>query len=297
MDINFELYKVFYMVAKAGSFTAAAKELFISQSAVSQSIKSLENNIGSKLFIRGSKNVVLTSVGEMLYSHVEQAYNLIKSAESKVNELKSLSLGEIRLGVSDTILRCLLLPTLQRFISDYPKIKIRITNRTTPGIIDSIKSGTVDLGIITLPVNDENLDVIEFREVEDIFVASSRFGYLKGKKTTPDELAALPLLLLRKESSTRRNLDLYFENKGIKIAPEIELESIELLLELSIIGLGVAHVLKESAAPLLAGGELFKLDLLDPAPARVLGIAKLRNVPFSPAAEVFVSRLKELKTV
>ena len=110
-----------------------------------------------------------------------------------------------------------------------------------------------------MPVNDENLDVIEFREVEDIFVASSRFGYLKGKKTTPDELAALPLLLLRKESSTRRNLDLYFENKGIKIAPEIELESIELLLELSIIGLGVAHVLKESAAPLLAGGELFCL--------------------------------------
>lgn len=291
MDINFDLYKVFYVVAKTGSFTAAAKELFISQSAVSQSIKSLEDNIGSRLFVRGSKNIALTSVGEMLYSHVEQAYNLIKSAEGKIMELKSLNLGEIKLGVGDTILRYLLLPTLQRFISDYPKIKIRITNRTTPGIIDSIKSGTVDLGIITLPVNNYNLDIIEFREVEDIFVASSRYGHLKGKKTAPDELAALPLLLLRKESSTRRHLDMYFESKGLKIAPEIELESVELLLELSRIGLGVAYVLKESAASLLSGGELFKLDLVEPMPKRMLGIAKLRNVPFSPAADVFVSRL------
>lgn len=296
MDISFELYKAFYMVAKTGSFTAAAKELFISQSAVSQSIKSLEDNIGSKLFIRGSKNVLLTPVGEMLYSHIGQAYNLIKSAESKVSELKSLNLGEIKLGVGDTILRCLLIPPLQQFITDYPRIKIRITNRTTPGIISSIKSGAVDLGIITLPVNDKNLDVSEFREVEDVFIASSRFSHLKGRKIKADELAAQPLLLLRKESSTRRNLDLYFESKGLKITPEIELESVELLLELSRIGLGIAHVLKESAASLLASGALFKLDLHDPLPGRILGLAKLRNVPFSPAAEVFVSRLKKLKT-
>lgn len=291
MDINFESYKTFYAVAKSGSFSSAAKKLFVSQSAVSQSIKSLEKNVGSTLFIRGSKRVKLTSVGEMLYSHVEQAYSLLKAAEAKMREMQLLDLGEIKIGVGDTILRHLLIPVLQQFILEYPKIKIHIINRTSPGIIDSLKSGAVDLGIVTLPVTDKDIDTPEFREVEDVFVASSRFGYLKSRSVTPEELAVLPLLLLQKESSTRRNLDSYFTGIGLNISPEIELESMELLVELSKIGLGVAYVLKESVADMVSSGELFILKLTHSIPKRKLGIAKLRNVPLSPAAEVFASKL------
>jgi len=291
MDINFELYKIFYTVAKKGSFSAAAKELYVSQSAVSQSIKSLETLSGSTLFIRGTKHVKLTSVGEMLYSHVEQAYNLLKTAEAKMREMQHLGMGEIKIGVGDTILRYLLIPLLQKFILEYPMIKIQIINRTSPGIINSLKSGTVDLGIVTLPVLDKNIDAPVFKEVEDVFVASSRFEYLVGKTVTPEELAALPLLLLQKESLTRRNLDSYFNSFGLDIAPEIELESMELLVELSKIGLGIAHVLRESVSEMVSSGELFILDLAEPLPKRKLGVAKLRNVPLSPAAEMFESML------
>lgn len=291
MDINFELYKTFYLVAKSGSFSAAAKKLFVSQSAVSQSIKNLETIAGSTLFIRGSKHVELTSVGKMLYIYVEQAYSLFKTAETKMHEMQVLELGEIKIGVGDTILRHLLIPLLQQFIVEYPKIKIQIINRTSPGIIDSLRSGAVDLGIVTLPVTDKDIVTPEFREVEDVFVASSRFDYLKNRFLTPKELAALPLLLLQKASSTRRNLDSYFSSIGLNISPEIELESMELLVELSKIGLGVAHVLKESVAEMVSTNELFILKLTETLPKRKLGVAKLRNVPLSPAAELFSSKL------
>lgn len=291
MDINFEFYKTFYLVAKSGSFSAAAKKLFVSQSAVSQSIKNLETIAGSTLFIRGPKHVKLTSVGKMLYSYVEQAYSLFKTAEAKMYEMQVLDLGEIKIGVGDTILRHLLIPLLQEFIVEYPKIKIQIINRTSPGIIDSLRSGTVDLGIVTLPVTDKDIVTSEFREVEDVFVASSRFDYLKNRFVTPGELAALPLLLLQKASLTRRNLDSYFSGMGLSISPEIELESMELLVELSKIGLGVAHVLKESVKEMVSTGELFILKPTETIPKRKLGVAKLRNVPLSPAAELFSSKL------
>jgi len=291
MDINFELYKIFYTVAKLESFSAAANELYVSQSAVSQSIKSLETQIGSPLFIRGAKRARLTALGEMLYKYIEQSYSLIKTAENKIMEMQHLELGEIKLGVGDTILRHILLPTLQQFIAEFPSIKIKIINRTSPGIIDSLKSGSVDLGIVTLPVTDNNIDTQEFKEVEDVFVASSRFGNLRDSSVTPHELVSLPLLLLKKGSSTRRNLDSYFASFGLYISPEIELESMELLVELSKIGLGVAHVLRESVADTVSAGELFMLQLAEPLPKRKLGIAKLRNVPLSPAAEMFAKKL------
>lgn len=292
MDINFELYKIFYIAARAGSFSSAAKELFISQSAVSQSIKSLEENIGSPLFVRGSRNVKLTATGEMLFGHVEQAYNLIRAAEDKIEQMQSLSLGEIKIGVGDTILKYLLTPYLQQFIKEYPKIKIRIINRTSPGIINSLKKGTVDFGIVTLPLYDRELDITEFREVEDVFVASPRFIELKDKIIEISEMSKLPLLLLEKQSATRRNLDVYFSSRGFNITPEIELESIELLVEYARIGLGIAYVMKESVISLLENNELFILKTTESFPKRKLGIAKLSNVPLSPAAAQFVKKLE-----
>jgi DNA-binding transcriptional LysR family regulator len=292
MDINFELYKIFYTAAKSGSFSAAARALYISQSAVSQSVKSLEGKTGCALFIRGPKNVKLTDAGEMLFSHVEQAYSLLKAAENKMLEMQSLTLGEIKIGVGDTILRYLLTPFLQQFIEAHQKIKIQVINRTSPGIIDSLRKGIVDFGIVTLPVEEPDIETFEFREVEDVFVASSRFIEFKEKLIGLTELSSLPLLLLQKESSTRRNLDEYFTANAIEIIPEIELESMDLLVEFARIGLGIAHVLRESSNALVKSGELFELKLAEPIPKRIIGIVKLRNVPLSAAAKEFVGNLR-----
>lgn len=293
MDVNFELYKVFHTVAKTGSFSAAARELFISQSAVSQSIKNLEECTGSLLFARGPRRVKLTAVGEMLYSHVEQACNLLNKAEAKIREMQSLDLGEVKIGVGDTILRYLLIPFLQKFIRDYPNIKLKIINRTSLGIINSIRTGAVDLGIVTMPISDSDIDAAVLCEVEDVFIASSRFSSLENRPVSLEELAAYPLMLLQKESSTRKNLDSFFISKGIEITPEIELESMDLLVELARIGLGIAYVLKECAIQFVEKKELFMLQLKEPSPKRQLAIASLKNVPLSPAAQAFREKLRE----
>ena len=219
----------------------------------------------------------------MLYSHVEQACNLLNKAEAKIREMQSLDLGEVKIGVGDTILRYLLIPFLQKFIRDYPNIKLKIINRTSLGIINSIRTGAVDLGIVTMPISDSDIDAAVLCEVEDVFIASSRFSSLENRPVSLEELAAYPLMLLQKESSTRKNLDSFFISKGIEITPEIELESMDLLVELARIGLGIAYVLKECAIQFVEKKELFMLQLKEPSPKRQLAIASLKNVPLSPA--------------
>ncbi len=291
MDINFELYKTFYLVITCGSFSGAAEKLFITQSAVSQSIKSLETKLGVTLFFRRSRDLQLTPEGEMLFTHIEQAYNFIKSGELKLSEINNLESGEIRIGASDTVCKYLLLPYLQSFNRLYPKVKIQFINRTSPKIIETLKNGLIDFGIVTIPLEDKNIIVQELTAVEDIFVAAPKFAELKQKQLSLIELNNYPVLLLEKASTTRRNFDDYLKRNDLTLVPEIELESMDLLVEFARIGLGIAHVLKESALTAIKAGDLFELKVAEKLPQRKLGLITISQVPLSKAAEVFSGML------
>jgi DNA-binding transcriptional LysR family regulator len=294
MDINFELYKIFYHAAKSESFSSASRKLFISQSAVSQSIKSLEDKLGVKLFIRKGKQMVLTGEGVLLLTHIEQAYNFIKTAEHKIFEIQNMEAGEIRIGASDTVCRYHLVPCLEKFNSIYPKIKIHVINRTSSQILTLLKNGIVDFGIVTLPVYDEDVAVSEFMGVQDIFVASDKFSYLVGKIIDFKDLSHYPLLMLEKSSSTRRNMDSFFRDAGAYITPEIELESVDLLVDFAKIGLGIACVLKESALDALNKNELFIVSTKEKLPERKLGIISTKSVPLSKASSKFIDFIPHL---
>jgi Transcriptional regulator len=289
MDINFELYKIFYYTAITGSFTEASKRLYVTQSAVSQAIGNLEEKMGTSLFIRKTRSIKLTHEGEILFKYIDQAYNFIKTAEGKITEIRNLSLGEIRIGVGDTHCRFYLIPYMKKFIELYPHIKFKVINRTSPRIIDSLKNGQLDFGLVTLPVFDDAINISRFRDVRDVFVASNKFAELKGQTISLSGLIRYPLLLLQKDSSTRRNLDKFFSHKGLEIMPEIELESVELLVEFARIGLGIAHVLFESAEKLVESGELFIVDTEEPIDYRTLGIATMKDIPVSLASSEFIS--------
>lgn len=291
MDINFELYKIFYHAALCGSFSDAAQKLFISQSAVSQAIKNLEEKIGSQLFLRKPRNVKLTHEGELLFKHIEQAYNFIKTGENKIYEMHNLDSGEIRIGVSDTVCKYHVIPYIENFSRVYPKIKIRVVNRTSGQIINILKNGLVDFGIVTLPVPDNNISVKEFITVEDIFVASDKFSGLKDKTVKLGDLSRYPLLMLDKNSSTRRNLDIFLSSKGVEIAPEIELESVDLLVEFAKIGMGIACVLRESAISAIEKKEVFEIKTDETLPVRKLGIVSMGDVPLSQASCKFIESL------
>ncbi|MCX8131099.1 MAG: LysR family transcriptional regulator [Clostridia bacterium] len=292
MDINFELYKIFYYAGKYGSFSTAAEQLFISQSAVSQSIKNLEEKLGSPLFHRKTRSVKLTREGELLFKHIEQAFNFIKIAESKLSEIQNMSAGEIRIGVGDTICKYFLIPHLENYSRLYPKVKIQVINRTSSQILSTLKKGIIDVGIVTLPVTDQSISVDDFIPVQDIFVACNKFSQLKNKKVGIRDLAGYPLLMLEKDSATRRNLDSVLGRYGINPTPELELESIDLLVEFAKIGLGIAHVLKESAEESIRNKELFQVKTDIDLPERNLGIATMKDMPLSHAAAEFISIIK-----
>ena len=151
MDINYELYKVFYHVASSLSFSEASKQLFISQSAVSQSIKVLEKKLGITLFIRSTKRVQLTPEGEILFRYVEPAVNLIQRGEAQIMESSALGGGQIRIGASDTICRYFLVPYLNRFHREHAGVHIKVTNQTSTRCVDLLESGQVDLIVTNYP--------------------------------------------------------------------------------------------------------------------------------------------------
>lgn len=291
MDINFELYKIFYYAAVCKNFTEAAEKLFMTQSAVSQAIRNLEAQIGCRLFYRKARNVTLTQEGELLFRHVKQAFIFIKTGEKKIIDMQNLEYGEIRIGVSDTICRYFLIPLLKNFYNTYPNIKIQVFNRTSSGIVEALKSGFIDFGIITLPIQEPNISVKNFIDVQDIFVACDKFSMLRDREVDLSELCSYPLLLLDRNSTTRRNLDLLLKENGLSCIPEIEMESMDLLVEFGKIGLGIAHVLRESAREAIEKGELFEIKLKKDLPPRKLGIITMKDLPPSRSAEELIRYL------
>ena len=293
MSINYELYKVFYYVGHYLSFSQAAKHLYISQSAVSQSIKQLEEQLGSRLFLRHSKQVKFTPEGELLFAHVQQGFNAIQLGEKALLELHSLERGEIRIAASDTICKYYLLPYFKEFHERYPKVKLRILNRTSPVCLELLKSGAVEISIINLPEElPEGLETVQVQEIQDVFVANSSFSLLKDKVVPIKELAHYPILMLEKGTVTRQFFDKFQAERGLKIIPELETGSLDLLIELAKIGLGISLVTQEFLGEELTKGDLFVIKTKEKIPGRKLGVVTPAHTPLSPAAGKFTGLLK-----
>ncbi len=203
MDINYELYKVFYYVATTLSFSEASKQLFISQSAVSQSIKALENKLGQTLFVRSTKKVQLTPEGEILLRHIEPAMNLIKRGETQLVDTASTG-GQLRIGASDTICRYFLVPYLERFHKEFPNAHIKVTNQTSMKCVDLLEAGLVDLIVVNYP-NSHLTNLYTSKKIasfQDVFVANNAFSELKNKRISFKELLNYPILMLERRSTT-----------------------------------------------------------------------------------------------
>lgn len=287
MNIKLEHYRFFKEVAIRKSISEASKRLFISQSAVSQSIKQLEAELGVKLLFRNSKGVTLTPEGEILFEYVNSAMTLLEVGEHKLSSMKKLEEGELRIGASDTISRYLILNMLEKFHNSYPKIKLQIVNRTTSQAIELLKSGKLDLAFVNMPYEDESVIIKPYLEVHDIFVASPEI-YDSKREYTLEELMGLPLILLERSSNSRRYVEKYFNKNGFKLKPEIELGSHDLLLEFAKIRLGISCVIKEFSEHMLKSGDLVELKLKKSIPKREIGIAFLKGVSLSSAAEEFL---------
>ena len=288
MDINYELYKVFYHVATTLSFSEASRQLYISQSAVSQSVKTLEKKLGTPLFIRSTKSVQLTPEGETLLRHIEPAIQLIRQGEINLMEAGSLGGGQLRIGATDTICRYLLIPSLTQYPKLYPNVHIRIMNQTSLKCVDLLESGQVDLIVTNYPNsrmgNREQIQVIS--EFHDVFTASrAHYPQLENRRVSLKEIQNYPILMLDRHSTTNEFLHQMFRREQLELIPEIELDSNDVLLDLASIGLGLAFVPEYC---LTDHNKLYPIRLAEEMPSRKVVLATSGNVPITQAAREFL---------
>jgi len=289
-----DLYKVFCMVGKCQSFSKAAKELYMTQPAVSQSIMQLERDLNMRLFTRTYRGVALTNEGKILFEYASAAINLINVGEEKLLEVKNLTAGELKIGVGDTISRYFLLPYLEEFNEKYPNIKFKIINSTTSELCEILKSGEIDIAICNFPIEDPALELRECREIHDIFVCGEKYKEkLLKKPLSFSEILKFPLIILEPKSNSRSYVEKYMLEKGIQLIPEIELGSHDLLLEFTKINLGVACVVKEFSEEYLKNNILYEIKTLEEIPKRSIGLCFLKSVPLSPASKKFVEILEK----
>lgn len=291
MDINYELYKVFYHVAITLSFSEASKQLFISQSAVSQSIKVLEKKLNQKLFIRSTKRVQLTPEGEILFKHIEPAMNLIKQGENQLLEAHTLNGGQLRIGASDTICRYYLVPYLNKFHKQFPHVHIKVTNQTSIACASLLEHGQVDFIVVNYPNSALSSTHIPrvINEFHDVFVANRQYFPLDGQEVSLASLQKYPILMLDRKSTTSEFLHAMFQRSHLDLVPEIELSSNDLLIDLARIGLGIAFV-PDFCIP-TDDKDLFVVKLKEELPKRQMVVAYNERMPISQTAKQFMSML------
>ena len=269
MTANLEYYKVFYHVVKYGSVTAAAEMLAISQPAVSQSVRQLEEILGAKLFYRTPQGLKPTAEGELLYFYIEKGYEQFELGEKRLFQAMNLERGEIHIGASDMTLRFFLLPYLEKFHERYPAIKISVTNVPTPAAMTLLKEGKIDFAVVSGPLKESGGIVQRpVKRIQDVIVAGKKFAEYQDKKLPLKILEELPLITMEPNTSTRHFMQEFWEEHQICVQPEFELATSDMIVQFALRNLGVGSVVQDFAQPFLESGELKILDLEPTMPPR-----------------------------
>ena len=285
MDIDLELYRAFFVVAKHKHMTKASEELHISQPAISQSIKKLEEQLGGTLFLRSNKGMELTEEGKMFYEYVKRAIELINNAENEFTSFKDLNKGEIKIGCSTTLTKLVLLDALKKFHSDYPNINIDITNDLTSNLINDLKLGKLDFVIFNESnIKETNLDLQKIKELRQGFVYNPLF--YKDEVTSFNDLNNYPLILQKEESNSRKLLDYIALNNSVKLLPKMEVVSQDLITEFTNIGLGIGFVIIDLAKRNFK--ELEELKLNKKIPNINVYLATNKSISLTFASKTFI---------
>ncbi len=286
MKTKLDYYKVFYETARHASFSTAARHLYISQSAISQCISQLEDDLGTQLFVRSRRGVTLTKEGMLLFQKVESAIQTIEQGETLLAQLHHLESGALIIAAGDTITKHYLLPYLEKFHVMYPGIRIEMANSYSSRLLQFVKEGKAELAFVNLPAYDDELCIEPCFQIQDIFVCGAE--YEAKESYTWEEMAQEPLILLEKNSSSRRYLDKSFERERVALNPQIEIAVHDLLIQFASIHLGVSCVVEEFSKESLKKGIIRKMELCPPLPPRSIGYAHLKHNPLSLPAQAFL---------
>ncbi len=289
--IDAELYRVFHIVAECGTISAAARELHVSQPAVTKSVKKLEDLIGCTLFQRSSKGVRLTTEGRILFDYVKYGFEHLRNGERVLKKVRNKGQGLVKVGISSILCRHYFIPHLEAFHKKYPGIRIAIVNRTSPETLKMLEQGHIDFGIISIPMDRSRFLFHELMAIQDIFVAGCQYPELRNSLPLT-ALSRYPLMMLEKENVTREYIDAYLAENSVSLQPEIEVSSLEFLAEFARIGLGVAAVIRDFVQEDLRRGLLYEIPVTPDIPPRKIGVVTPKNLSLSIAAEAFIDSVR-----
>lgn len=310
MDFNLANYKIFNTVASAGNISHAAKELYISQPAISKAIRKLEESLGVILFTRSSRGVRLTEEGNLLYEYTKSAFDTLSQGERNLRRIHELGMGHLRIGVSATLCKYILLPYLKIFVQTNPHVKITIECQSTFKTLELLEQNKIDVGLIGLPEDLKNLDFHPVRKIKDIFVATSSYlDNLTLRESTAilttdtHKNNRIPLssslifktatiMLLDEKNMTRLFIENYFTKNQIETNQILEISNMDLLIEFAKISLGVSCVIREFVENELNQGLLVEIPLETPLKAREIGFAYKKSQPLNEALEKFIDFYK-----
>ena len=280
MNINFELYKVFYEVANEKSISKGAEKLLISQPAVTQSIRTLEEQLGGKLFIRTPKGVVLTNEGEILYNYIKEGMNYFINGSNKFLSLKNLDSGVLNIGASTVISENILIDVLGLFHKKYPNVVINIYNDLTDNLVKKLRNGDLDIIVISTDNNYKDIEVHDVCLLHDIFVSNEILDITLDR----DNINDLNIIIQKNPSVMRRNFDKCID---FEFSPKMEVVSHSLVCKLVSNGFGIGLVTKEFVKDFYE----VKSNILIPARRVVYGIKDGRECSFS--CSEFIKMIEE----
>ena len=292
MQVNLEFYKVFLKAAETGNLTQTAVELHMTQPSVSYAIAQLEKSTNLVLFQRLSKGVRLTSEGQLLYESLSKAFQYLELAEQQIQSLNEHKIGSIRIGSTGGIIKNMLMPGLDKFRDQYPGIRIKLLQAKTSEILTQVEQNKLDIGFVYLPIKAPNLIMTPLKSMENGFVVGEKFKSLSEMPLTIEQLLEIPLLLLSAGSTTRIFLERWFADYGHPISADIELNSIDLLVDFAKRGYGAAFVSTSFVEKELERGELLVLHTRDRIPAQELGMITRKNT--TPLIRSFTETLSAL---
>lgn len=289
MENKVDSYRIFESVARNESISKASEELFISQPAVSQSIKKLEESVGGELFNRTKYGVKLTTEGKTFYNYIKTGLDYIENGERVFTSLKNLEFGTIRIGASATLTKYILMPYLKEFHAKYPNIDIEIVNHLSSNLVSMLKNGLLDLLILNLPMTDTaDLEVYPFTNVQDIFCASPE--YMDTDKIyTLEELKEYKLITQKRPSNTRNFFDDFLKDNNVKITPSIEAVSFNVVCDLTKIGFGYSYSTREFVLEDLKSGKLKELKVDNLPQKRDIGLVLYKHTNISFASQKLIN--------
>lgn len=275
MEQHLSQYRIFYEVARCGNISRAAKELYISQPAISKAISKLEESLNTKLFSRNSRGVQLTREGSVLFQHISSAFDSINRGERELKRIHDFHIGHLRIGVSNTLCKYVLLPYLKGFVEKYPHVNISIESQSTIHTLEMLESRKIDIGLVAEPRNRKGLSFTPIMEISDGFVCTPSYmqNLLLREGTDPDIFQTGNIILLDRSNMSRKHVDSYLADNQIEVNQLLEVTDMALLIEFARIGLGISCVIKDFVAEDLKNGTLIEVPLELPIPKRVIGFA------------------------